>query len=531
MKSKKTLLLALPALSLAFGAVALAFSARQGGLIGAQAADYSLSNRSLSVDESGFHASFNVTDNNLDMKGWLLCLFENKPSYDSNRKLNGSNNLHPFGVEDCKHYFFAASTEKTGTMEVTWAADAADQKQAWDTGETKGEAGKTLADYFDDQDWYIVIGPRHYNSDWAESYDSDDKGAGYQRYWENCDYYVGQKSIVLGDFPDGQIYLDLSEREAWLDAGAKFAVYFWDDNSNSAYSDFASKVDGLNNIYVASYELDFNPTGMLVVRNSPAAEAPVLSGTDFWGQSGDVGFYESGVIGIKEGHDWSNPLATVDGLEKQLVLDHYKRNIKGHSEHYNESVNLKVGDEFVITFNGEACTTYSTLDLIESAFEIHENKIRVKTAGEYAFYFDTTDKSLYITSPTVAAADEWAQTFLGESCTSTKENWEYHADTYASLKNGSKALFSAAEHVGPSVEVEGFIAMAVQRYDYVIALYGTDDYEDFMGRKDVINPTAFMVQGMSQNNRSMVLAITFGAVALTAGVAALMLLAKKRKQR
>ena len=46
---------------------------------------------------------------------------------------------------------------------------------------------KTLSQVINEQDWHIVIGPRHYNTGWGDS----GIGAGTDGIWENCDYYVG----------------------------------------------------------------------------------------------------------------------------------------------------------------------------------------------------------------------------------------------------------------------------------------------------------------------------------------------------
>ena len=164
-----------------------------------KAADYSNADAghfTLYADGS-ISAEFTVSGNSLDMKGWLLCLFTSKPSYDSqSHKLSGSNDLHPYSVSECAHYFFAASTAKTGKMSITWQASSNDQKTNWSaTGSTTSQ--KKLSDYsLSETDFYIVIGPRHYNDSWGES----GIGEGDDGYWENCDLYVGKSSEVVRDF-------------------------------------------------------------------------------------------------------------------------------------------------------------------------------------------------------------------------------------------------------------------------------------------------------------------------------------------
>lgn len=169
---------------------------KNNNFIAAEAADYSGGGSGFSRDSSGsVTAKFTVTNNTLDMKGWLLCLFESKPSVDSNNKLNGSNDIHPYSYSNCKHYFFSSNTSKTGEMNVKWDYNAVDQKSNWtSSATTTSTTGQRMCDYFDNgTNWHIVVGPRHYNTSWGDS----GIGAGTGGYWENCDYYIGQRSEVF----------------------------------------------------------------------------------------------------------------------------------------------------------------------------------------------------------------------------------------------------------------------------------------------------------------------------------------------
>ena len=193
LKSKRTHLFA----GVIFGLVsllAIATNIHAKDMKVARAADYSgVSSGFTHGSDGSISATFNVTNNTLDMKGWLLCFFTSKPSVDSNNKLTNSNDAHPYSYSSCSHYFFASNTSKTGSITVSWSASAADQKQAWTSGTSTGASGKTLKDYADDQNWHIVIGPRHYNTGWGNS----GVGAGQDGYWENCDYYVGAMNDVF----------------------------------------------------------------------------------------------------------------------------------------------------------------------------------------------------------------------------------------------------------------------------------------------------------------------------------------------
>lgn len=159
------------------------------------AAEYSGGGSGFSKNSDGsVSATFGVTDNNLDMRGWLLCLYSSKPSVDSSNKLVGSNDKHPYSDSSVIHYFFASNTQATGNINVTWAGNSGDQKQNWTASTSTGASGQTLKDYLSGSTvWHIVVGPRHYNSTWGGS----GIGAGKDNYWENCDYYIGPTSEVF----------------------------------------------------------------------------------------------------------------------------------------------------------------------------------------------------------------------------------------------------------------------------------------------------------------------------------------------
>ena len=375
-----------------------------------------------------------------------------------------------------------------------------------------------MQDVIDEQDWHFVIGPRHYNNSWP----GDEEGAGKENIWENCDYYLGQKSVLLGEYPSGDIYLDLSQSNFWQNDNAKFGVYFFNETRN-AFSDFASAVVGQSGIYLVSYELDFEPTGMIGVRFSSDAEAPDWEKK--WNQTSNLSFYENGAItvALEESYQ-AKPLASTSGLEKDIVLDLYKRNASNQAENYVESLHLDAGDEFVISFNGKTFNTYSTHSSLTSAFALNEGKIHVNTAGEYALYFNTTQdaESLYITTTDLAFADDWALSFLGANCTATMSNWTESRNLYSGLPSGAKTIIRTVEHEpDPTKVLQGYVAQAVQLYDYVLTIY-PDSYPDFLGRIDagllaVNAPVAS--SNIASESTTPILVVTLIGGALAAGLA------------
>jgi len=179
------------------------------------------------------------------------------------------------------------------------------------------------------------------------------------------------------------------------------------------------------------------------------------------------------------------------GLEEiEVVLDNYKRNADHKSEHYNDYVDLQQNDEFVIEYKSVSYHNWDCLEIFDDNFSYNSetNKIKVEVSGTYSFYFkayETTDvhHDVFISKPEVAFADAWALSFLNGGCTSTKDNWSTYAGEYNNLPHSAKTFLLNVEHQpDPEYVYENYFAQAIQRYDYVIYLYGTSEYNDYIGR-------------------------------------------------
>lgn len=189
----KKMAILIPCLALAGSAAFVLANRSSDSFAKVEAAEYISSDRDYKVNEDGsISIKFTVSETNLNMRGWLLCFFNSKPSVNDARKLDNSNNLHPYSVAECAHYFYAASEYSQGVVDVTWAANAEDQKQNWTAAGGTAEEGYTLKDYYDDDDWYLVVGPRHFENSWGH----DNYGEGIDDIWENCDYLLGQRSAL-----------------------------------------------------------------------------------------------------------------------------------------------------------------------------------------------------------------------------------------------------------------------------------------------------------------------------------------------
>lgn len=552
MKIKKLILLALPAVALTLGIAAINTPSNI-DCSPADAADYTPSNRKITFNsDSSVTATFSVNDNVLDSKGWLLCLFTSKPSFDPvTHKINGSDQMHPYSTANCAHYFYAANATKEGNISVTWNANFADQKESWSETESIGAAGHTLEDYLNEEgkDWYIVVGIRHWNNSWQTH--GNNPGEGTNGWWENTDYYAGRESVIKGGFPYGEIYLDLTEFRSWEDADAKFGVYFF-GGSNNAFSDIAVAVPLQDGIYIASYELNFKPTNMIGLRLNSACTTP--NWDQMWNQTKDLTFYQYGVIGVtgldevdKKYNGWSDGLATVKitrgNQDIEVALDNYKRNAEHKSEHYNDYIDLQQNDEFVIKYGSTSYHNWECLDIFDDNFSYNTTteKITVVKPGTYSFYFKAYETQqvhhdVFISKPEVAFADNWALSFLGGTegvCDTTKDNWSTYETEYKNLPHSAKEFLLSVEHEpDPKVEFENYFARAIQRYDYVIYLYGTSAYNDYIGRvaanKFTPRTSNSLIGAFSSESSSL---ITLVVIVLVASLTALggYLVLKRRK--
>lgn len=547
MITKKTFLKVIPAVALACGALAFNFMGNGNGLVETKAADYSTSNRKITINnDNSIDASFYLDNSigmQLDIRGWLLCLYDTntKPEFDPvTRKITGSANAHPYSMDNVAHYYYFANDDDQGNISVNWPSTANDQKTKWSADGSTATPGNTLGEVLGTKDWYIVVGPRHYHTNWGH----DGVGAGGTGadtddadYWENCDYYFGQRSNIKNNYPSGEIYIDLTEYQAWEKDDAKFAVWFWNENNKDVekgFSLFAAQDPTYKHIYVASYELGFHPTNMTLARFNPAGGN--TPNWDYkWNQTQNVAFHQHAVIGVTGADEsgWESQLSTVKITGKNdVVLDHYKRNLSNKSEHYNDGVELAAGDTFYIDFAGNHFDGYSTLAALSSAFEKDGNLIKVKTAGSYAFYFDTSSgaENLYITDPAIAAADRWAQSFMNVNCSTNKENWGSYRSSFDDLSDATKTIFEDAPHNAYNVDLtkDSYVNQAMQRYDYVLSLYGASAYYNFIGRQvyNLSGTNANELKVTNTNTNAIVIIVGASATTILAG--ALFLLKKKK---
>ena len=131
----------------------------------------------------------------------------------------------------------------------------------------------------------------------------------------------------------------------------------------------------------------------------------------------------------------------------------------------------------------------------------------------------------------MAKLDEWCQLFLGADCTATKSNWNSSKGEYeASIYNyeGAEEYLLSVPHVAHDAVVEGYIAKAMQRYDFLVEYF--EGFTDYIGRCDSQHFSPYQSEALvlsnSEDNTSM-LVIIVAAVTLAAFTTLLVI--KKRK--
>ncbi len=354
------------------------------------------------------------------------------------------------------------------------------------------------------------------------------------------------------------IYVDLSfdnytywkYNDSSYEYNCHFAFYLFDDNGNNKWSSYVShtKGDGLLSIQYSGFT--FQPTKAILLRYPESlSEGNWLMSDRFKSadkQSADlsyskyyVGNYDSGlaatsapvVKGGISGGVWSD-LASLS-----LV----KNNDSKHVEYYSTRVSLTSGNSFKVVYGNYSdpyYSNYSTHASISSNFSGgNGSDINVLKSGDYAFYFDTCNKSTYITTTALAESDEWAQKFLSlmvcDGNKITSNGWLGTNNLYNDLTaEGKQILYDVAE----DGDQDGtYVEQAIARYDFIIKKYGTSKYNDYIGRSSKVSypeTTSNAINNINSgdsDNSTLILTLTIGLAVLS--LTSLLVIKKKRKHQ
>ena len=364
---------------------------------------------------------------------------------------------------------------------------------------------------------------------------------------------LGAKSLVAvapieadAEGAKGTITLDLTnsrtDGDYWYTSACNISINFhssdWATQEWGAYVALAKDQMEVE----IPYDLSFTPDQFSIVRYAGSFTESAWEG-DRWGAAADAKWGEvANLTFAANAHGYFADYSTVYVGTYALIhssngggtgvwgdkmnLDSVKLNGSSHCEYFATNVVFAAEEEFGIKLNGNWYTKVSKSDYVTAKFSGgNGSNIKCLTAGTYALYFDSSANSLYITDPVLAEADEWAQEFLGANCTATKAGWSTLSTSYAALSSEAKALFVAEAHVDHDAETASYRAAAVQRYDYVLELYGIYNettnptgYVDFIGRaaKLSLAKSASSTMVSSSNNAAIwaVIGITLGAATL-----------------
>lgn len=241
----------------------------------------------------------------------------------------------------------------------------------------------------------------------------------------------------------------------WSSAECKVAIYFYDSNnaSNTAWSNLVH-MDAGQSLVTVPYSLSFTPDYMIAVRYNPAfsqndwesdpwGSNPSSYGwadSPKWNQTNNLQIIKSGLHIRITDSNWAelDDYAALVTNDYTVDLINLKINDYGHCEYYQDP-EMWQGEKFKILFAGQYYNSYTTYASISENFSVDlDGYIVIEVAGSYTFFFDATTKTIYITSPSIAAADQWSELFLGNvGCdpngVAAPTGWDYVAASYSSL--------------------------------------------------------------------------------------------------
>ena len=101
------------------------------------------------------------------------------------------------------------------------------------------------------------------------------------------------------------------------------------------------------------------------------------------------------------------------------------------------------------------------------------------------------------------------------------------------MPNSAKTFLLNVEHeADPNVKFENYFAQAIQRYDYVIYLYGTSEYTDYIGRVEANKFTpltsAKLINGSLSDSSNSTALVVIVAVTSLSSILGLLIIKKTK---
>lgn len=320
-----------------------------------------------------------------------------------------------------------------------------------------------------------------------------------------------------------------ASNQAW-----KAAVYFSNETTGqNSWSDFIVPVGANYGYFEVSYALTYTPEKFTLYRynpdftenywrQDPKGENPSSYG---WNDSPLWNPSEKSTFNINKTHvvAQNNVLSMDDNLVPEFyfyekssdsspksIITMPNHGLNGYKNcEYSISYEVTDGSAFRVydRYSSRFRYSFSIGDGVETAdFTSGNMRININKSATFVFFYDAKTHNIHIANPVRAEADAWAQDFLSVNCTSNKQSWSLYGSRFSKLSDEAKALFVAVEHESdPKKDLSdlGYYVSAVQRYDYVLVLYGTSKYSDFMGRVEAhkVTPKS-MTEVLSFDNNS-----------------------------
>ena len=368
----------------------------------------------------------------------------------------------------------------------------------------------------------------------------------------------------------GTLRFDL-RNSGWAAGAAKYAVYFFDETTYTytakGWSELIS-AEVEQRLIEIPYNIAFAPDKVILVRFNTIVDKTTWEALDDyaderwdneWNQTSDGLFNEmqsvcsvlkTGEVFWLKGDDYAELWGSKYGYDdlpdyKIGWLANYKVNGSKHVEFY-ETISLTAVTKFQIKIgNNETYANFTTHPSLSGVFSTVDGYIRCNTAASYSLYYDTVTTSVYITSEELAIADEWGELFLGETagtdnCTFTKNNWSASETAFWEIDNtDARNLIKNETHYGPHEATSTYLAKAIQRYDYVLQVYGVwsetnpHGFSDFLGRvaagKISLSHPITIISGFDNNNTTPIIVIVIVSLVAVTTIGGYFYL-RKRKQ-
>ena len=199
----------------------------------------------------------------------------------------------------------------------------------------------------------------------------------------------------------------------------------------------------------------------------------------------------------------------------------------------DQTMNLSVGNS-----TSELIDTGISVSFGDGSSSYQESALSYDGTAYCVFKIETTEGDGRIALDSVngefgageSAAELYAEEFLsvnlcdgGVTAPST-DTWNSLKDSFAELSDDDKALFATYKADAAS---DDYVAQCVARYDYIVGKYGSDTYEDFMGRNPSPISGAYVVNASGMDNSIFAVAGIACAAVLATGV--LLLIRKKQR--